>query len=83
MPRAENGVYRGDEDKDRLPVYTAEEFPYIRVETCDTCRVYLKSIDLTRHGLAVPEVDELASVSLDLWAREKGYTKLQHNLFGM
>ena len=32
----------GEEDKDKLPVYTAEEFPHIRVESCDTCRVYLE-----------------------------------------
>jgi len=73
----------GEEDKDKLPVYTAEEFPHIRVESCDTCRVYLKAIDLTKNGRAVPEVDELASVVLDLWAAEHGYTKLQSNLFGM
>jgi FdhE protein len=73
----------GEEDKEKLPVYTAEEFPHIRVESCDTCRVYLKSIDLTKDGRAVPEVDELASVVLDLWATEHGYTKLQPNLFGM
>jgi FdhE protein len=73
----------GEEDKDKLPVYTAEEFPHIRVEACDTCHVYLKAIDLTRNGRAVPEVDELASVVLDLWAAEHGYTKLQLNLFGM
>jgi len=53
------------------------------VEACDHCRVYLKAIDLTRNGLAVPEVDELASVALDIWAAEKGYTKLQGNLLGL
>ena len=73
----------GEEDKDKLPVYTAEEFPHIRVESCDTCRTYIKSVDLTRNGLAVPEVDELASIALDLWATGKGYTKLQPNLFGL
>src|SRR5690242_11669343 len=73
----------GEEDKDKLPVYTADEFPHIRVEACDTCRVYLKAVDLTKNGLAVPEVDELASVALDLWAAEHGYSKLQTNLFGM
>ena len=73
----------GEEDKEKLPVYTAEEFPHIRVESCDTCRVYLKAIDLTKNGRAVPEVDELASVVLDLWAAEHGYTKLQPNLFGL
>jgi FdhE protein len=73
----------GEADTDKLRVHTDEEFPHIRVEACDTCRVYLKTIDLTRNGRAVPEVDELASVTLDLWAAEQGYTKLQTNLFGM
>lgn len=73
----------GEEDKDKLPVYTAEEFPHIRVEACDTCGSYIKSVDLTRNGLAVPEVDELASISLDIWAAENGYSKLQANLFGL
>jgi FdhE protein len=73
----------GEEDKDKLPVYTAEQFPYVRVEACDTCRVYLKAINLTKNGLAVPEVDELATAALDVWAAEQGYTKLQDNLFGL
>jgi FdhE protein len=73
----------GEEDKEKLPIYTAEEMPHVRVEACDTCRVYLKAVDLTKNGLAVPEVDELASIVLDLWASEHGYTKLQTNLFGM
>jgi formate dehydrogenase maturation protein FdhE len=40
-------------------------------------------VDLTKNGLAVPLIDELASVPLNLWARENGYTKLQLNLLGM
>ena len=43
----------------------------------------LKSIDLTKNGLAVPEVDEIAAVALDAWAAEQGYTKLCPNLFGL
>ena len=73
----------GEEDKDKLPVYVSEEFPHVALEACDTCRTYLKSIDLTRNGLAVPVVDELATVTLDLWAAEKGYRKLQVNLLGL
>jgi len=78
-------VCPGCDEKDhaKLPVYTAEEFPYIRVECCDTCRTYLKSIDLSKNGLADPLVDELASVPLDLWAQEHGYDKLHPNLLGM
>lgn len=73
----------GQEDHEKLPVYTAEEFPHVRVEACDACRSYLKAIDLTRDGLAVPEVDELAAVPLDLWAAGHGYAKLQANLLGV
>lgn len=73
----------GEEDKDKLPVFTAEEFPHVRVECCDTCRIYVKAIDLTKNGHAVPEVDELAAIALDLWAARQGYTKLQGNLFGL
>lgn len=78
-------VCPGCDEKDhaKLPVYTAEEFPYIRVECCDTCRTYIKSIDLSKNGLADPLVDELASVPLDLWAQEHGYAKLHLNLLGM
>jgi FdhE protein len=73
----------GQEDHARLPVYTAETFPYIRVECCDACHTYIKSVDLSKNGLAEPLVDELASVPLDLWAQERGYAKLRPNLLGM
>jgi FdhE protein len=73
----------GQEDNTELPVYTAEELPYIRVECCDTCQTYIKTIDLTKNGLADPLVDELASVPLNLWAQEHGYAKLHPNLLGL
>lgn len=72
-----------EEDHAKLPVYTAAELPYIRVECCDTCKTYIKSIDLTKNGLADPLVDELASIPLNLWAQEHGYAKLHPNLLGM
>src|SRR5438270_1175360 len=72
-----------EENKDRLPVFTAQEFDYVRLDACDTCHTYLKSIDLTRNGKAVPVVDELATLSLNLWAQENNYQKVQPNLFGV
>ena len=69
-----------EERFDALPVYTAETFPHVRIEACDTCCRYLKTIDLTKNGLAVPLVDDIASLPLDLWAGEKGYRRLHANL---
>jgi FdhE protein len=73
----------GQEDQAKLPVYTAEQFPHMRVECCDACHTYVKSVDLAKNGLADPLIDELAAVPLDLWAREHGYTKLHPNLLGL
>jgi FdhE protein len=67
---------------EQLPIYTASDFEHIRVEACDTCKTYIKTIDLTKDGRAVPIVDELAAIPLTLWAQEKGYSKLQANLLG-
>jgi len=73
----------GEEDNLKLPVYTADDFDYVRVEACDTCKGYIKSIDLTKNGRAEPVVDEIAAAALDLWARDHGYTKIELNLMGM
>ena len=73
----------GEENEKHLPIYTADAFDYIRVECCDSCKTYIKTLDLTKNGNAEPLVDELASAPLDLWARDRGYAKLHNNLLGM
>jgi FdhE protein len=73
----------GEEAVDKLPVYVAEELPHVRVEACDTCHHYIKTIDMTKEGHAVPVVDELAAIPLSLWAAERGYEKLHANLLGV
>jgi FdhE protein len=73
----------GESSETNLAVYIADEWPHLRVEACETCRTYIKTVDLSKCGHAVPVVDEITAIPLDLWAREKGYTKLHTNLFGM
>jgi formate dehydrogenase maturation protein FdhE len=57
-------------------------FPNLRVAGCDTCRRYLIEVDLAQDGRAVPEVDELAALPLDLYAADQGLTKVTPNLMG-
>jgi len=71
-----------EEAETKLPVFVAEQFPYIRVEACETCKFYLRTIDLTKDGNAVPLVDDLAAIPLSLWAEEHGYSRAQPNLLG-
>jgi formate dehydrogenase accessory protein FdhE len=73
----------GEERPAKLGYFHSPEFDHIRIEACDTCRHYLKGIDLTRFGFAVPLVDEIYAAPLDLWAREHGYTKIELNLVGV
>jgi len=72
----------GEEEEKKLPVYVAEQFPHIRVEACETCKFFVRTIDLTKDGHAVPVVDDLGAIPLTLWAHEHGYSRLQPNLFG-
>jgi hypothetical protein len=57
-------------------------FPHMRIEACDSCRSYLLSVDMATDPAAVPLVDELAAIPLDLYARERGYSKIVLNLMG-
>jgi FdhE protein len=73
----------GEDRNDALAVFTSESFEHVRVEACETCKCYIKTVDLTSNSLAIPVVDELASIPLTLWAQEHGYIKLQSNLLAV
>jgi Protein involved in formate dehydrogenase formation len=57
-------------------------FPQLRIAGCSTCNRYLIEVDMARDARAVPEVDELAAIPLDLYASEEGLTKVTPNLMG-
>ena len=79
-----------EEREEKLPVYVAEQpdrqplggFPHVRIEACDTCKFYIRTIDLTKDGNAIPIVDDLAAIPLTLWAHQHHYSRLQPNLLG-
>ena len=73
----------GEERPGKIGYFHTPQYDHVRVEACDSCKHYIKGIDLTRFGLAVPLVDEVAAAPLDLWARERGYTKIELNLVGL
>jgi len=75
-------AYCGQDDADELAVHTAESLEHVRLDACRSCGRYLKTIDLRRRGDAVPVVDDLATLELDLWARDQGLARGQRNLFG-
>jgi hypothetical protein len=74
---AVSGNGKGKADPD-----TAPAFPHLRIAACSTCSRYLIEVDMAGDGRAVPEVDELAALPLDLHASDQGLTKVTPNLMG-
>ena len=73
----------GQAEPTKLAVFQTERHPAVRIEACDACLRYIKTIDLTVDARVVPEVDDLCSLSLDLWAAEQGYERLEPSLAGI
>ena len=72
-----HGPVSGHRDGNGKPV-----FGHLRVAACSTCSRYLIEVDMARDPRAVPEVDELAALPLDLYATDQGLTKVTPNLMG-
>jgi formate dehydrogenase maturation protein FdhE len=66
-----------------LATFATDNLPHLRLLACETCKAYLVIVDLAKDVAAIPEVDEMAALPLDLWAVEQGYHKLQPNLAGV
>jgi FdhE protein len=73
----------GEEDPHKLPNFQSDLHKAVRIETCETCRRYLKSIDLTVDARPIPPIDDLVSLSMDLWAAEEGFTRIEPGLAGI
>lgn len=72
-----------EEDPHKLPSFTSDRHPAVRIEACETCHRYLKSIDLSEDARPIPEVDDLVSLSMDLWAREQGLARIEPGIAGL
>jgi formate dehydrogenase maturation protein FdhE len=73
----------GSTDHQKISYYSTPEFAHLEVQVCESCQAYLHLVDLSKEKEAIPDVDELAALPLDLWALEKGYWKVQPNLTGI
>jgi formate dehydrogenase maturation protein FdhE len=72
-----------EEDPRKLPAFQDGKNPSVRIEACETCRRYVKSLDLSEDARPIPEVDDLVSIAMDLWAVEQGFTRIEPGLAGI
>jgi len=72
-----------EEMPEKLPVFRSDAYPTVLVEACETCRRYVKSIDLSQDARPVAEIDDLLSLSMDLWSMDEGFTRIEPGLAGI
>lgn len=75
----------GEDDSRRIGSFSPEGERLVRIDACDTCRAYVKTFDLRERGGkdVVPLVDDVATLTLDVWAHEKGLQRSGVSLAGV
>jgi formate dehydrogenase maturation protein FdhE len=72
-----------EEMPEKLPVFRSDIYPDVVIEACETCGRYVKSIDLSKDARPIAEIDDLVSVSMDLWSMNEGFTRIEPGLAGI
>jgi len=68
--------YCHERDAAKLRFFTADEEPGFRVDTCETCKGYIKTTDFREMDRpSLPVLDDLESLTLDLLAVRQGFTR--------
>jgi len=62
-------------DQDSLHYFYAEGEEAYRIDVCEKCRHYIKTIDTRKMDPIDPQLEDLATLHLDLLATRKGYQR--------
>jgi formate dehydrogenase maturation protein FdhE len=75
----------GEDDPRLMESFIVEGQRSVRVDTCATCRGYIKTFDLRERGAVdlVPLVDDVATLALDVWAQQRGFSRSAPSLAGV
>lgn len=73
----------GSEDAAQLATLVPEGENGFRVLTCDACRSYVKIVEGQVLRTLTPDLADLASLSLDIVAQDKGYARRVPNPIGL
>jgi FdhE protein len=75
----------GEADPRKIAAHIADGRRGVRIDVCETCTAYVKTFDLRDEdsGQVVPLVDDIASLTLDLWAAESGFRRPLVSLAGV
>jgi FdhE protein len=68
-------AFCGESKQRNLRYFTAEGDIVHRVYVCETCKHYLKSVDLGEKATVFPRLEDLVTIRLDLVAKREGYIR--------
>jgi len=68
-----------NKDQESLHYFMAEGEENYRIDLCDKCHQYIKTIDLRVIGEIDPSLEDLATLHLDVIASQKGYKRAVPN----
>lgn len=73
----------GEDDQKKLTFFTVDEEPGFRVDVCESCKTYIKTIDFRDlDRVALPVLDDLDSLALDYVAANQGYRRATLSAWG-
>jgi len=73
----------GEDDQKKLTFFTVDEEPGFRVDVCETCKTYVKTLDFRQlDRIALPVFDDLDSLALDYVAAGQGYRRATLSAWG-
>ncbi len=71
------------EKSDALDFFHTKEIPGFRVDICNSCNLYIKIIDFREMDKkALPPIDDLESLPLDIKAKEQGHIRPTLSVWG-
>ncbi|ADC89596.1 formate dehydrogenase accessory protein [Thermocrinis albus DSM 14484] len=73
----------GNNEDHLLEYYYTEGEEYVQLQVCHRCGTYIKVLDMRVEGTVIPILDDIATVSMDLWARQRGFVRYEKNLLGL
>jgi len=75
----------GEQDPRQINAFLAGDDRVARVDTCLRCHGYIKTFDLRSAGAngVVPLVDDVATLRLDVWASQRGFSRPSLSLAGV
>ncbi len=75
--------YCAEEKNKSYEFFQSRELPGFRVDVCGSCKLYIKTIDYRdMDRKALPPVDDLESLPLDIKAKEEGYIRPTLSVWG-